>query len=269
MNNDCAVLVLSCDRYSDAWQPFFDLFSRYWKNCQYPVYLGNNGKEFSHANVKVLHAGRAVDWTTDTRKIVEQISEPYMIVLLEDYFLLGDVDESYLAKCLAVTKEYEAAFTRIASFRSDHFPMYAFDAIPGKDFMGVTRNKAPFRINLQAGIWNRQDFLSLLKNGESPWEFEVNGSVRSQSNSKPFLGITESSHKDVVAGPIPYLCTAITKGTWMREAVTLCKNERVAIDLSKRPTETRLAYTWRKIYHGLSYPNRKYVDFLASKLKKH
>lgn len=264
---DCAVLVLTCDRYSDAWMPFFELFRKYWTDCPYPVYMGTNEKDFSFDGVKVVHSGKPEDWSTDTRRIVEQIPEKYILILLEDYFLLGNVDDTYLRKCLDLTRSMDAAFTRIASFRADHFPMYAFDPVPGHPYMGKTREHVPFRINLQAAIWNKADLLALMKDGESPWEFEVNGSVRSHDIQKPFLGITESSKEDILAGPVPYLCTAITKGTWMREALALCRKENVALDLSHRPTETRMAYTWRKIYHGLSYPNRKYVDFLASKLK--
>lgn len=260
-------MVLSCDRYRDAWQPFFQLFKKYWKNCPYPVYLGANEIDEKIDGVKTLLSGKPLDWSTDTRKIAEQIREKYVIILLEDYFLLGDVNEKMLGDCLTVSVEKDAAFTRLASFRADHFPMYAFDAMPDYPFMGITRTNAPFRINLQAAIWNRNDFLSLLKDGESPWQFEVNGSVRSRKMDKLFLGITEASHQDILAGPIPYLCTAITKGIWMREALRLCRKENVALDLSHRPTETVFAYTWRKIYHGLSYPNRKYVDFLARKIK--
>ncbi|MEO5643292.1 MAG: hypothetical protein ABIQ40_19505 [Bacteroidia bacterium] len=267
MNSDTAVLILSCDKYKDAWAPFFALFQKFWPSCSFPVYLGTNESPFETKNTKIIHSGKAADWSTDTRKLLEQIPEKYVIILLEDYFLEQAVNQEWLSACLEFTKKKNASFMRIASFRKDYEPMYAFDRSTDNPRFGITRLNAPFRVNLQAGIWNRNDLLELIKDGESPWEFEVQGSVRSRTMHKPFLGITESSEKDILSGPIPYLCTAITKGTWMREAVELCKNENVPIDLSHRPLETKMQYLKRKIYHGLSYPNRKYIDFISGKLK--
>ncbi len=267
MNSDTAVLILSCDKYKDAWEPFFALFRKFWPSCDFPVYLGTNQASFEAENVKVIHSGKPADWSTDTRKILEQIPESYVIILLEDYFLQCPVDLKWLESCLDFTIQNNAAFMRIASFRKDHTPMYAFDLSTFNPQFGITRLDASFRVNLQAGIWNSKDFIALIKDGESPWQFETEGSVRSRTMNKPFLGITESSKKDILVGPIPYLCTAITKGTWMREVVSLCKRENVALDLSHRPLETKMQYLKRKIYHGFSYPNRKYIDFISGKLK--
>ena len=264
---DIAVLVLSCDKYRDAWAPFFDLFHKFWNACPYPVYLGTNEASFERENVKVIHTGKPADWSTDTRKILSHIPEKYIILLLEDYFLLDRVDQEWLKECIDFTEKNNAAFMRIASFRKDHEPMYAFDAATYQKRFGITRLDAPFRVNLQAGIWNKDDLLALLQDGESPWQFEVNGSIRSRAYKKAFLGITESSEKDIISGPIPYLCTAITKGTWMRETIALCKKEKITIDLSQRPMESRWDYFRRRIYHGLSFPNRKYLDFISGKLK--
>jgi hypothetical protein len=264
---DTAVLVLSCDKYADAWKPFFSLFRKFWPQCPYPVYLGTNKKKEEFPGVTVVLSGEAKDWSTDTKKILEQIPENYVIVLLEDYFLLGQVDQPWLSECLDYMQKNNAAFMRIASFRKDHEPMYAFEGATCQERFGITRADAPFRLNLQAGIWNKNELISLLKEGESPWEFEVNGSVRSRDSKKSFLGIAESSEKDIISGPIPYLCTAITKGTWMRETLSLCKKENVEVDFSKRPIESSWEYFKRRIYHGFSYPNRKYIDFISGKLK--
>ncbi len=264
---NCAVLVLSCDRYKDAWVPFFTLFRKYWSNCPYPIYLGTNEADLSFPNVKVIQSGKARDWSYDTKEILKKIPEKYLIVLLEDYFITGNVDSSLLEKSIAVTQSENAVFTRLASFRADHFPMYAYDVMCEASFMGVTRKDAPFRINLQAGIWNRESFIDLILEGESPWEFEVKGSERSQKMDRRFLGIADNPAEKYVHGPIPYLCTAITKGVWMREAIALCKKENVEIDTSIRPIESWYEYTKRRLYHGFSFGTRKYLDFIALKLR--
>lgn len=265
--SDCAVLILSCDLYKDAWKPFFELFTRFWKNAAYPVYLGNNTATFDFPGVQVVHAGAPVNWTEDTRRILQQIKERYVLVLLEDYFLTEPVDQKQVQLCLDITKKEDAVFTRMASFRADHFPMYAYDIHPEHRLMGVTRKTAPFLVNLQAGIWNREDFIRLLNGNESPWDFETKGSERAALMNRVFLGLADDHSKKYVHGPIPYLCTAITKGVWMREAIELCRKEQIELDLTHRGIETLLDYNKRRLYHSFSYGARKYIDYIAQKLR--
>ncbi len=51
-----AVLVVSCDNYSDVWSPFFELYSRFWPDCPFNTYLISNTKEYS-----VNYAGKQID----------------------------------------------------------------------------------------------------------------------------------------------------------------------------------------------------------------
>ena len=46
MLQNTALLVSSCDKYSDCWDPFFKLLSIYWKDLEYPVYLITEEKEY-------------------------------------------------------------------------------------------------------------------------------------------------------------------------------------------------------------------------------
>ena len=52
-SNICSVLVNSCDKYEDAWMPFFKLAVKYWPNCQYRYYLNTERKAFKVSGVDV------------------------------------------------------------------------------------------------------------------------------------------------------------------------------------------------------------------------
>ena len=45
--NDVTILVNSCDKYEDAWEPFFKLFSIQWPECPYKIILNTESKNFS------------------------------------------------------------------------------------------------------------------------------------------------------------------------------------------------------------------------------
>lgn len=265
--NDTAILVLSCDKYADVWPPFFDFFERYWKHCPYKIYLGINEVKFKRAGVTVIHSGPARSWTEDTRAILEQIQERNVILLLEDYFLNGPPDEEKLKACIALLESEAAVFMRIACFPADHFSDYAYDKLPHAPWCGQTRPNAPYRVNLQAGLWNREGFLAMLSGSENPWQFEHNASVRSAAMPQKFLGLVENPKLNYVHGPVQYLCTAVTKGVWMYDAVQLARREGIALDTAARPVETRWQYLRRRMYHAMPFAWRPYVDFLRNKFR--
>lgn len=235
---DACVLILSSDRYADLWEPFFTLFFRYWKDCPYKVYLGANLKKYDDSRVVTIQSGEPKDWATDTRSIVSQIPEQYIILLLEDYFLTRPADCATLRKSIELMKSDNADFMRLGCFPVSFNDLYPFRQHPLESFAVVTEPGAMYALTLQAGIWKKDSFLDLLIPGESPWDFEIEASKRATKKKFRMLGIKPDPNEDYVHGPISYLCTAVTKGVWMREALELCEKEKIKVDFSHRPIET-------------------------------
>ena len=89
-----AVLVVSCDKYSDLWNPFFYFFKKHWPDCPYDIYLGSNTIDFKKDGIKMLFSGKDIDWSNSTMKIVSQLSSKYLLILLEDMFIVSPIDTS-------------------------------------------------------------------------------------------------------------------------------------------------------------------------------
>ena len=53
--HDIALLVPSCDRYSDLWEPFFLNLKKKWPNLPFRVCLVANEKPFQFPGVEVIH----------------------------------------------------------------------------------------------------------------------------------------------------------------------------------------------------------------------
>src|SRR6266568_9360967 len=87
-----AVLVVSCDPYSDVWAPFFTLFWKYWPDCPYPVYLGTNEKTVPHNSVTTLRVGTDRDWSSNLREMLRQLRAEHVMLFLEDFFITARVD---------------------------------------------------------------------------------------------------------------------------------------------------------------------------------
>jgi hypothetical protein len=262
-----ALLVLSCDKYSDIWKPFFDFLFKFWSDCPYPVYLGSNEQIFEDARVQTIRAGAPRDWSNDTLSILKQIPERNVIILLEDYFVYAHPDQQLLDRAVRLMEEQNATFMRIACFPSDHFVDYAYDVMESNPEFVITRKEARYRVNLQAGIWDKEKLMRLIVPGESPWAFETEGTKRSRETDDVYLGVRETKGLRFVHGPIPYLCTALSRGVWMRDAIELCGKNGIELHTGSRPVESMKEYRKRKMYHSMPYGFRKYMDYISARFK--
>ena len=229
---EASVLVLSCDRYADLWQPFFTLFHRYWPDCPYPVYLGTNELAYDETEVTSLQAGEDRGWAVGAHAVLAQIPTRYVIVLLEDYLLTAPADTARIAELVGLASDDGLGCLRLAPV-----PGAAVE-LPGLPGVGELPRGAPYRVSLQAAVWDVRTLGALILDGESPWLLETAGSQRSNLRDEAFLSVTQDA-----AWPLPYLATAIVRGRWIREGVELCRREGIEPDLGVRPVET----SWQRL----------------------
>ncbi len=217
----CVVLVLSCDRYRDLWEPGTKLFSRYWPDCPWPKYLASDSKPALFTDFKSIGGSRpGLDWSSLTRDVLNQIEAGIILLFLDDFFLTEPADTA-----LAVTLLEEMDRTGAAHVRLIPHAQYT-DEMKGSKLVTEHLPGLPYRACLQAGFWRRSVLLSLLEDGESPWEFEVKASHRSELLAEPFLA--------VIRNPVPYV-DVLERGKWLPRGVKLCQREGLAIDFAVRP----------------------------------
>lgn len=267
MENNTAILVLSCDKYADIWQPFFLFFEKYWANCAYPVYLGTNEKQFTFKKVKQIFSHKKTTWSDELKTILEQIPEKYIVLILEDYFIYEPVKNEDIKKIVDLMQKNNAAFTKLGAFPSKYDVLWPHKPLGSESGIGVIEKGSKYRVCLQTAIWDKDILLSLLDSAENPWQFEIEASKRSNLLENSFFCVLADPSKKIVHGPIQYYCTALSAGKWMRGAVKLCKKEGVDIDLTVRPVESLYEELKRKLYIALPIGLRKLIDFANHKIK--
>ena len=57
MNQRCSVIVMSCDKYEEAWNPFFCLLHQYWPENDRSVYIVTEEKTCTVPNVTTICGG--------------------------------------------------------------------------------------------------------------------------------------------------------------------------------------------------------------------
>jgi hypothetical protein len=223
--NKTAVLISSCDSYQDLWEPFFTLFFRYWPDCPYPVFLSTNHLKYDHPRVKTIRTGEDTDWSSGFRITLEQILHPYVIVMMEDFLPIKSVDTVKIESLINYMEKKKAGCLRL-----NPCPGPDKSCIDNQD-VGEINKGSDYRLSLQAALWNKQILLELLLDGESAWELEINGTKRTNVLDVPFLSVAGDP-------AIPYFCTGVVKGKWVRGAVKLCEREGIEVDLAARSIQT-------------------------------
>jgi hypothetical protein len=210
---------MSCDAYSDLWLPFFNLFWRYWSDCPWPVYLGTTHRSFAGERVTSLKAGDT-EWSQCLRFCLNHIDSDFVLLLLEDYFLVRPVSTAVLSEKLAMLDGFRGAQLRL-------FPLPGPDrklaTCPG---IGEIHSRAAYRVSTQPAFWSRAHLLDLLVDSESAWDFEWNATKRSHNLAAAYY----ATYK-----PLIHYRHVIERGEWFRGAARYCKSQDIGCNLAARP----------------------------------
>lgn len=265
-NQNKIILVPSCDKYADLWNPFFAFRDKFWPDPTWKVYLTVNLADFSHHGVEVIKTGTASDWSSELRKALELIPSDYFLLILEDYFIYEPVDSKEIERLFEIACKDKIDFLRLGCFPGRYNTYWPYDALKQYPGLAEIRNGAKYRINLQTAIWYKPTLMALLKDGENPWEFEIKGSERANSMNFRSYCVIEDAKKEGIHGPITYIGGAITKGKWMLDALRLAKKNNITIDTSKRPVETKKEEVLRKFYVSTPLFIRPAYRYMTNKL---
>lgn len=263
LNNNICVLIMSCDKYADLWNPFFYFFDKYWSDCPYPIYLATNTKTYHHKNVQVIHSNHKGTWSEETSTIFNKLPYETIIYLQDDYFILNKVDNNALQNLCEKFKFYNADYLRL-------FPIIGPDKLFEEESgIGLISSEAKYRTSLQAAIWKKKTFMKLLISSENQWDFEVNSPQRSIEYL--FLSIKKQERGKFKNHIYPinyYYLTAVLRGKWRRGILKICKKENVILDFNIRKPESLIEYYYQHIYEISPIFIKKCLDYTKSKITK-
>lgn len=221
--NPTSILVSSFDRYSVCWEPFCHGLTKYWPDHFQPLYFITNEKDPPCG--KAIKVGQDRGWAANLLYALEQIESPYILYAQEDYWLNALVNSPVISDYVQWLDADIADYIRLYPAPP---PTLAF---AGDDRLGVLEPHAEYRTSLQMALWRKSVLQALLRPGETPWQFEVQGSQRSQVYAERFLCVQKRQHG------IQYLFTAIVDGEWSPKAFEYAEQEEVDIDFENLPAK--------------------------------
>lgn len=216
LNGKLAIVILTCDHYSDLWKPFFQLFDKHWKNSPYKVYLASNEKKVEHVSINTLLSGADKDWSSSVKGSINQLDEEYVLLLLDDVFFTEDVDFEALESLLQTFIKLNMNYLKM---KNSPKPDIKVDSILG----GISAGSL-YRTAIYPSMWKKSTLLELLKDGESAWEFELKGAVRSNEYDG-FYSLHENFFSEI---------HGVIKGKWTKNAYKKLSELNMDIDIEKR-----------------------------------
>lgn len=181
--SNLAILVLSCDKYSGLWDLFFSRWYKFWPDCEHRVYLLSNQKIYQDQRITTICTGEDKDWSSNLQFALDMIEAENILLMIEDAPLDQKVEN---IKFTAIYERFCLEGMNYLNLKAEPLPRKGSDPL-----IGVVPPGALYRAALVPSIWKKEILSQLIVAGESAWQFEIRGSVRSDR----FDGFYSLRHK--------------------------------------------------------------------------
>lgn len=233
---DVTFVVISCDRYSDLWDPFFGCLERYWPDCPFPVALVTNEKPYDREGVEVIHIGPDRDYASNLIAAVHAVRTPWLILWVEDAIFTDRIDTERL---LAILSEAAAAGAGYLKLTADA-PL-SFDDANGERIGEIPRG-VRYRSAVGTALYRKETLLHLLVPGWSAWQ--IDKSDRSNDLQEPFMALTVREARR----PLLPIINAVIKGEWYWPAPPFLAKEGFGAVLPGRRRQPLGRYLYIQAY---------------------
>lgn len=220
--NDLAMLIIGYDPYEDVWDVFFRCINDNWKSRP-KTYLITNEVTPCYENTIVIAAGKDAEWSKKVQVGLKAISENYVCLLLEDFFIADVVSNNTIAMLMNTIITNNVNYYKLQDQKKIKGPL--FDK---KNKIHFIDKNEKYGISLQPAIWEKK-FLSELvgTNNYNAWIFEFN-QVKNETHKRAdvvCLGDNENRLN---------IIHAVVQQEYLRNAILEMKKRGYILDLNSR-----------------------------------
>ena len=242
MNSNLAVMVISCDKYQDLWDPFVHLFWKFWPDCPFKVYLGTNEVDYQDSRISVLKIGKDASWADGVKKMIERVDEPYILTILEDFLIARAINSDLIASALSLVRKEDISCFRLQSFTMPR--MQRSRRFRGESEVFQILPQDEYCVNAGIAIWKKETLLQLLKPGYSAWDFEVKNSSQCHGDGR-LPGVFVTADKPQIS-----IRQAVIQGKWLPSTLRFCRRNGIALNRTNRKTMSAKEVLWQYSKHS-------------------
>lgn len=171
MKNKLTLLISSCDKFSDIWEIHCKLLEENWSDREIrTILLTDKDTDFNFPNIEIHSTKDDANIVLRLKMIIEKISTKYILITLDDYFLINHVDNDKIENLVSIMEKEKLDYIRLYKYPKSRNTT----AIKESENVKILNFKKRYDVNLYPGIW-RVDFLkqTLININQNAWEFEV------------------------------------------------------------------------------------------------
>lgn len=259
-----SILINTCDKFEDCWDPFFKLWSIYWSDCKGKVYLNTEFKDYYYDGLDITAVkgckgktfkGKFATWSQCLKWALDKVEDEIVLYMQEDYFLKSRVENDAVEKYVALMLEHKDIQCIHLTDQS-----VVADSPSNYDHLDEVALRQRYRVSCQAALWRKEELYRLILEYENAWEFEEFGSQRSAIIGSRYLCVSRDYVQLDKYEIIPYIFTGIVQGRWLEQTKPLFEKHGIKMDWNHRgflgdaprkPFKKRIAYRWNKIWRQL------------------
>lgn len=213
------ILVCSCDKNKDTFEPFHKCIEKYYPNHPEIIYVTETIKNPYYKTICKDYPFEM--WTKKIREALKEIDDNIILFMTDDNFIRQPVDIERIKYVEEKLKDNIAFFNFEKSFDRNDEPSQ-YKGFKKKNLNGIAVN------SLMCGMWQKDKLLSVLNITCNCWEIErlnISFDYEYYINSEDFIiNVGYEFQK-------PF---AITKGKWAKEIIPFFEKENIKVNYEER-----------------------------------
>ena len=213
------ILVLSCDKNEDLFEPFHHCIEKYWKNHPEIIYATETIKNPYYKTINVDYP--LEQWTKRIRETLKEIDDGQILIIMDDCFIRQPVD----------TKRIEYYSKKL----KDNIAMFEFekswdinDIETNIKGMKMRPHGSEYEVCVNCGLWQKDKLIDVLSRDSDPWDVELN------QDNRGYDYYINSGDYIIDWGYVTWIPTGVFKGRWCRNIIPFFEKEGIVIDYDKR-----------------------------------
>ena len=213
------ILVLSCDKNKDTFEPFYHCIEKYWSNHPEVIYKTETVLNSYYKTICTDYP--LSSWTKGVRETLKQIDDNHILLMMDDIFIRQPVDTERVYYADTHFKENIAMFNFEKSFDSND---------ESTDLIGFKKRKhcSDYEVSIMCGLWDKDKLLNVIAEDSDPWTVEF------RQNNCNYDYYINSGDYIIDWGYRTWHPSGIFKGRWCREIVSFFEQENIKMDYSLR-----------------------------------
>lgn len=213
------ILVLSCDKNEDLWQPFHILIEKYYPNHPEIIYATETLKNPYYKTISKNYPLEL--WTKRIRETLNEINDNIILTMMDDDFIREPVDWRRIEYLKDQIKGNMGAIYFEKSFDKG-------DTETNIEGIKQRQHGSDYEVCINCGIWQKDKLLDIISRDSDPWDVEIN------QDNKGYDFYINSGDFIIDWGYRTYVYANICRGKWCREIVPFFEKEGIKVDYEKR-----------------------------------